>query len=179
MTADDAVVASPRPRSSSPTPSTGPIPVGWTRLPLPPQARSGSAIVWTGSQLLDWGGCDPTAKDRCEPVGDGYAFDPASRTWSHMTTAPVPGSGAHAIWTGTEALFIGLDPESKKLHSEAFDPATGTWRKLATAPIGSRYSPVLVWTCSKLVVWGGSEREQPGIESTGAVFDPARNTWTW
>jgi N-acetylneuraminic acid mutarotase len=177
MTGDDAVVATPPSGASSPTPNAGAIPTGWTKLSLPPQVRTGSAVVWTGSQLLDWGGCDPAINDRCEAVADGYAFDPASRTWSDLPPAPVAGSGAHAIWTGSEALFIGFDSESKKLHSEAFDPATRTWRKLATAPIGPRYSPVLVWTGSKLVVWGGSERDQPGIESTGAMFDPATNTW--
>ena len=176
----EGIVTAPSARAASPTPppTAGPLPTGWTRLTLPPQARSGSAAVWTGSKLLDWGGCDPSINDRCKAVASGYAFDPASRTWSDLPPAPVPGSGAHGVWTGSEALFVGIDEESKKIHSEAFDPATGTWRKLATAPIGPRYSPVLVWTGTKLVVWGGSERNQPGIESTGAIFDPVKNKWT-
>jgi hypothetical protein len=49
---------------------------GWTRLPLPPEVRDGEALVWTGDELLAWGGCATDVEDRCDATADGYAFDP-------------------------------------------------------------------------------------------------------
>jgi hypothetical protein len=34
------------------------IPEGWTEFPLPPEVRDGMSVVWAGSELLAWGGCD-------------------------------------------------------------------------------------------------------------------------
>jgi hypothetical protein len=38
------------------------IPEGWTELPLPPEVRDGMSVVWAGSELLAWGGCDSAAE---------------------------------------------------------------------------------------------------------------------
>src|SRR5712691_6550586 len=35
-----------------------PFSEGWTELPAPPIVRGGAAMVWTGSELLLWGGYD-------------------------------------------------------------------------------------------------------------------------
>lgn len=56
------------------------LPIGWTKLPPPPEMRDGTSFVWTGSKLLAWGGCDPSVKDDCVRTTDGFAFDPTTRT---------------------------------------------------------------------------------------------------
>ncbi|MBI2237769.1 MAG: hypothetical protein HYU54_04485 [Actinobacteria bacterium] len=148
---------------------------GWTEVPLPPDVRDGAAFAWTGSELLAWGGCDPAAEDDCDRTADGFAFDPATRTWGSLPEAPVAGAYAHGVWTGNEAIFLGLADE-ERLDGQAYDPATGTWRTIAPAPLRPRWGGVRVWTGSELIVWGGGQRGGPAPQN-GAAYNPATDTW--
>ena len=55
-----------------------PISHTWFALPPAPlRGRSGASAVWTGEELLIWGGFD--ARTRMgKPLSDGAAFTPAS-----------------------------------------------------------------------------------------------------
>lgn len=148
---------------------------GWTRLPDPPEVRPGAAYVWTGSELLAWGGCDPSARDKCVRTRDGYSFDPATEGWSTIPPAPTGGEYARAVWTGNEAVFLSLALDDH-VGGVAYDPATGRWRTIAEGPIGPRVGIVTVWTGSRIFVWGGGERSDPA--SDGALYEPAADEWT-
>ena len=148
------------------------IPVGWTRLPLPPGERHGTAEVWTGAQLLSWGGYRGSDK----PVADGFAFDPITQTWAPIPPAPAARSGAQAVWTGSEAIFLGgWDGNREQPGGFAFDPATSSWRAVAAAPVDTE-GAVVVWAGSELIAWGGGK---PGDKSnsSGAAYDPSTDTW--
>src|SRR6266498_4050028 len=83
------------------------IPEGWTELPAPPEIRTGAAQVWTGSQLLIWGGWFG-GSDEQSPERDGVAFDASSNTWGAIPPAPIPGRSFPAsAWTGNELLVWG------------------------------------------------------------------------
>ena len=59
------------------TPLAVPGSAGWTRLPGAPIApRSEYAAVWTGKQMIVWGGYSGNTTQ----YGDGAAYDPATRT---------------------------------------------------------------------------------------------------
>ena len=84
----------------------------WRRLPGMKFARSGHVAVWTGTQLLVWGG----VTDLHETVPPhGVAYHPATDRWSALPMSPLRGrSGAIAIWTGTSMIVWGgglCDPE--------------------------------------------------------------------
>jgi hypothetical protein len=99
------------------------IPVGWTKLPRPPEVRAGAAFVWTGSELVAWGGCASRTGDACVPTADGFAFDPANRSWGRIPEAPLAATSADAIWTGEQAIF--LHPVKGRLGGQAYDPRRG------------------------------------------------------
>ena len=77
-----------------PTPPAA-VPSLWVELepgataPLPPApipARHGSALVWTGTELIVWGG---VGDDPGDPgPQDGAAFDPAAGTWRQIAPPP-------------------------------------------------------------------------------------------
>jgi hypothetical protein len=168
----------PAQRSKEPNPAVA-TPEGWTELPLPPEVRDGMSVVWAGSRLLAWGGCDPTVEDHCEPTADGFGFDPVTQSWSPLESAPVAGAladaiGTEAIWTGQEAIFL-LATENR-LEGQAYDPATDSWRTIATAPLASRSEAAAVWTGSEIIVWGGGVPDHPTAVS-GAAYDPIDDTW--
>jgi hypothetical protein len=158
-------------------PTVGPldrIPRGWTRLADPPEVRPSAGYVWTGSRLLAWGGCDPKVKDDCAATDDGFAYDPSSGQWSSMPPAPLAAVPWRSVWTGQEAIFLtGADGP---LGGVAYAPAASEWRRIADAPISIQEGAVVVWTGSRIFVWGGGSRSEPALD--GALYDPATDRWT-
>jgi hypothetical protein len=156
------------------------IPVGWTKLPRPPQPRDAAAFVWTGSELLAWGGCPAAEGSKsCVRQADGFAFDPSGRRWRAIPEAPHAWKGATADWTGEEVIFLNRrgDGFAGLLEGQAYDPAQESWRQIPRAPIGAtRGSVVTVWTGSELIVWGGGERGSRRAQK-GASYDPEADAW--
>jgi hypothetical protein len=150
---------------------------GWTELPPPPQAAGGMASVWTGAELISWGGyVSDHVTDTYTYLATGSAFDPSSNTWTPIPVAPEARSNATAIWTGSEALFLfGQDDTKTYPDGVAFDPAADTWRTVAPAPIDPNIATA-VWTGSELIAWGSRSRDsRTSVE--GAAYDPATDTW--
>jgi N-acetylneuraminic acid mutarotase len=147
----------------------------WSRLPLPPQARIGVALAWTGSELVSLGG----AVYRVSPAAsDGYAFHPRSGRWSHIPAGPGPGrTDGYAVWTGSEVLLVGGSGYGKQQpENVALDPATNTWRRIPKAPIPLPTDAAKVWTGRTLIVWGGGDAGSHASRS-GAAYVPATNRW--
>ena len=147
----------------------------WSRLPSPPQARTGVALAWTGNELVSLGGAVPGVG---RPARDGYAFDPRTGRWSHIP--PAPGSGrtdAYAVWTGSEVLLLGGYGHGKQqLANLALDPAANTWRRISKPPIPLPTHAAKVWTGHTLIVWGGRHAGSHASRS-GAEYVPATNRW--
>ena len=84
----------------------------WSALPGGPlQARSGQAAVWTGRQLLVWGGGSATRRSDGLPetvFANGASYDAATRQWQMMPGSPLsPRQGMAGVWAGDEAVFWG------------------------------------------------------------------------
>jgi len=79
----------------------------WRRIPDGPLApRSNHIMVWTGREVLVWGGVSTDAGDLY--LADGAALDPATGEWQPLPSAPIPGRDRHvAVWTGQELLVWG------------------------------------------------------------------------
>jgi hypothetical protein len=177
-----------RNRGTAPVASTDPwssAGEGWTELPPPPEWRDGASILWTGSELLYWGGVPHGRDADASPAADGFAFDPVSDSWRPIAAAPVGGSNAHAVWTGSEALFWDADiggalstdvDSSDGAVTLTYDPANDTWRHLPDDPHEAPWGGDGVWTGRELVVFGGG-RPDSATSSSGAALDLATGTW--
>jgi hypothetical protein len=143
---------------------------GWTKLPLPPERRDGAALIWTGSRVLAWGGCNPDVEHDCAPTTDGFGFDPIAHSWSILPPAPRSGAYSHGVWTGDEALFVDRD------GGVAYDPASAAWRTISAPPPPRRHAAVHVWTGAELIVWGGG-RAPRAKPRQGVAYDPATRSW--
>jgi len=79
----------------------------WRRLPSMGQGRVGQVAVWTGRQLLVWGGETSRAGVRVAPPR-GVAYDPAHNRWSALPTSPLRGRvSPTAVWTGRQMIVWG------------------------------------------------------------------------
>jgi hypothetical protein len=157
-----------------------------TMAPAPIVPRSDPAIVWTGHELLVWGGSAGSHGSRL--YRDGAAYDPSTNRWRLLAPSPLPPtSGASAVWTGQEMLvFGGYDDESLgAFHvtnaAAAYDPSSDTWRLLPPPPLSPRAGAIALWTGKRMIVLGG----QPAVTTVvfegygdGAAYDPSTDTWS-
>jgi hypothetical protein len=115
----------------------------------PPEIRTGAAQVWTGTQLLIWGGY--TGFDEQNVVASGLVFDAEEQTW--RPTAPAPHelrALMASAWTGSEHLVWGGWSWTYGYEfAEAFlgdgaAPVTDSWRMPTEALLHTpRTSPPL------------------------------------
>ncbi len=142
-----------------------------------PEARFNHTAVWTGSEMIVWGGESDQGIALLTPLDSGGIYDPVTDSWTPMTTvgAPLPARCHAAVWTGTEMIVfggqtdVGLACELSSVNTgKRYDPGTDTWTSMADAPIGASYGPSAVWTGDRMIGWLG--------EAFGR-YDPVSNTW--
>jgi|NGEPerStandDraft_6_1074524.scaffolds.fasta_scaffold51562_1 hypothetical protein len=79
----------------------------WRQLPAMGQGRIGQVAVWTGRQLLMWGGETLRAGVWVAPP-HGVAYEPAHNRSSALPTSPLRGRiSPTAVWTGRQMIVWG------------------------------------------------------------------------
>jgi hypothetical protein len=121
-------------------------------------------LLWTGSEVLAWGG---EAGDQ-SPVTIGARYDLARDSWTEITTsgapsAPDPGGSWSGRWTGSVAVFWGSSGQS----AGRFDPDRGEWEAVSF-PSGGSFGESSVVARGRVVSWTGSAL---------TVYEPATDEW--
>jgi hypothetical protein len=95
----------------------------WRRLPRMEFGRSQFAAVWTGHQVLVWGGLTgPYTAQAVPPHGEAY--DPVTYLWSALPQAPLRGrANPLAVWTGSQMIVWGGQFEGRLTTTFAHDGA--------------------------------------------------------
>lgn len=146
----------------SPTGAPGVITMATAPVAGPLSARYHASSVWTGEELLIWGGTSKLLSFRETTFHDGAAYDPAAGTWRTISASPLSSRGhSAAAWTGHEMLVWGgsdrgsgflLDGQPPGFtDGAAYDPATDTWRAIAASPFGWVNNAASIWTGSEFV----------------------------
>ena len=158
--------------------SNGCIDNTWTATNDGPIARSGHTAVWTGSEMIIWGGTDGLHN-----LNTGGRYNPSTDSWTATSTTNAPsGRGSFtAVWTGSEMIIWGGVSSSDLNTGGRYNPSTDSWTATSTANAPSaRESHTAVWTGSEMIVWGGSFLDNAGYHyvNTGARYDPTTDSWT-
>ena len=85
--------------------ATGCTPDTWTNTATPaPPKRSLHTAVWTGSEMIVWGGSGPNGW-----LNTGGRYNPATDSWilTSTTNAPSARDSHTAVWTGSEMIIWG------------------------------------------------------------------------
>jgi N-acetylneuraminic acid mutarotase len=148
-----------------------------------PTARSGHTAVWTGSEMILWGGVGTTGSSE---TNTGGRYNPAIDAWTATSTVGAPAARLlhSAVWTGSRMIvWGGVAASSGTLMNTggAYDPISNTWAAISVAGAPSaRVNASAVWTGREMIVWGGDNNM--GASSTmygdGARYDPISNTWS-
>ena len=148
----------------------------WTPTTNWPEYRSENTAVWTGTEMIIWGGINVSEFY----LNTGAKYNPATDTWTQVsiTNAPIARSMHTAVWTGTRMIVWGghyYDPNYEEYFDldtgGRYDPVNNTWTATSTtnAPY-ARYGHVAVWTGIEMIIWGGGE-------ISGGRYNPATDTW--
>jgi len=118
----------------------------WRRIAVRPSSGRVLHAVWTGTEVLVWGGQaqgSPTAFG--DEFSDGALYDPVKNTWKPMAPWPLaPRYGARAVWTGTRLVVWGGasaeagDNPPPLGDGAAYDPGSDHWTTLPAAPVAGR-----------------------------------------
>lgn len=119
-------------------------------------ARDTAAGVWTGEELLVWGGYGRS--DQCTPClhADGAAYDVATDTWAPIAGSPLSGRGGHrAVWTGRDMVVWGGFDTEMRSDGARYRRSSDTWATVVAGPLAGRQHHAMVWTGRQVLVWGG------------------------
>lgn len=149
-----------------------------------PSSRSLHTAVWTGDEMIVFGGRDGSSGSTLD---DGGVFDPIKNQWKKITITSGKKRYMHsAHWTGEKMIVWGgyringgsavwrydgfiYDPRSgevETIENPGWNPVSSTW---AFDPRQQS-----VWTGDRLIVWGGVDENGDAI---GGSYDPITKSW--
>jgi N-acetylneuraminic acid mutarotase len=155
------------------------LPRGWFPMdPAPIAGRGFHTAVWTGTDMLVWGGgYSSTVKN------DGASYNYATNKWTTIATPTLAARRQQAgVWTGSKMIvWGGYNGGSSYADGGVYDPATDSWTSTATSPLAARHSGAYAWstTTNELLLWSGCTGGWcTAVASDGAAYNPSTNTWT-
>jgi N-acetylneuraminic acid mutarotase len=161
------------------SPSGGCVDDTWapTSITNAPDARFNHTAVWTGSEMIVWGGASsgPTY------FNTGGRYNPTTDSWTATSITNAPGARAvhTAVWTGSEMIVWGGGTGGSTFFNTGgrYNPSTDSWTatSLTNAP-AARTQHTAVWTGSQMIVWGGVD--SGGYFNSGGRYDPGTDNWT-
>jgi N-acetylneuraminic acid mutarotase len=140
-----------------------------------PSPRFIHTALWTGSEMIVWGGSD----ENFNPLNTGARYNPGLDTWTPTSTTnvPVPRISHAAVWTGSEMIvWGGSDYHSQEFNTGGrYNPSTDSWTATSTTNAPTARSAPAVWTGSEMIVWGGYDGS---YTNTGGRYTPGTDSWT-
>jgi hypothetical protein len=140
-----------------------------------PDARFHHTAIWTGSEMIVWGGSNPIR------LNTGGRYDPSTDSWAatSLVNAPVPRTLHSAVWTGNEMIVWGGEGNGSPREVNTggrYNPITDSWVAISTANApNAREQHTAVWTGTDMIVWGGAD--DTSWFNTGGRYNPSTDSW--
>ncbi len=155
----------------------GPVVVLLAVLVLAGVARLAGTTVQTDLQI-DPDPPRPTAPATVAPPSP----DVMAGGWDPLPAADIPARTRHnAVWTGSQLLVYGGQPDPGEATGARLDPVTGRWLPMATSPLGSRAAASAVWTGQEMIIFQGvpvgAVAATVAATVDGGAYDPVTDTW--
>lgn len=135
-----------------------------------PASRYGHVAVWTGEEMIVFGG---TAG------ADGARYDPVADVWQPMAPADFAFGGNTALWSGSEVIFWGGTSQlGEPLRGGRYDPVADTWQPMTMVGAPSFVDQATaVWTGSAALYHGGCCVIDGARRNRAAAYDPVADAW--
>ena len=142
-----------------------------------PEARTTRTAVWTGSEMIIWGGSTLHGS-----LNTGGRYNPALDAWTATSTtnAPEARGSERSVWTGSELIIWGGFNGTILLNTGGrYNPITDSWTPTNTtnAP-AARADHSAVWAGSEMIIWGGLGCGANCNLNNGGRYNPGMDSWT-
>jgi N-acetylneuraminic acid mutarotase len=144
-----------------------------------PAGRSLHSAVWTGSEMIVWGGLGSIVWNT------GGRYNPSTDSWIATSTSNAPSAryGHTAVWTGSEMIVWGgtSDFFDDLNTGGRYNPSTDSWITTSTSNAPSaRQGHTAVWAGNEMIIWGGAHYSggPPDYFNTGGRYNPSTDSWT-
>jgi N-acetylneuraminic acid mutarotase len=148
-----------------------------TTLTNAPSGRVNHSAVWTGDQMIVWGGSNGPGSF----LSDGRRYDPATDAWTAVSGSGAPTARGlhHAYWTGQVMIIWGGDGSADERSGGRYNPATDSWTPTTTNdPYRNANVHSSIWDGTQMISWGGEGEEfiDPFYQRA-RLYDPALDLW--
>src|SRR5262249_51832263 len=143
---------------------------------------SSHTAIWTGSEMLVWGGTTGPGY-----LNDGGRYNPTADSWTPVVVLvrvpPNKRERQTAVWKGSERIIWGglYDSGGSGISLNTggrYDPVANIWTAVPTTGSPSaRSGHTAIWTGSEMLVWGGWAYGGASGLNDGGRYSPAANTW--
>ena len=138
-----------------------------------PSPRHGHSAVWTGTEMIVWGGVD----QRGEPLANGAVYTPSTDTWQAMELngAPIAAPSQVAVWIPDHMVVFARNLPGVR-GGAIYRRSENRWLPMNTdrAPMGQPGQTAL-WTGLQMVVYDGSDT---GEGDNTSLYDPFHDSWS-
>jgi N-acetylneuraminic acid mutarotase len=126
-----------------------------------PARRVGHIAVWTGNEMVIWGGYYQETSSPPVYMIEGGRYNSITNSWTLFSVNDGPQGRADsvAVWTGRELLMWGgANLVEFSQIGGRYLPRTNQWilTQPEGAPVG-RTGHTAVWTGHEMVIWGGEK----------------------
>ena len=129
--------------------------------PGPLRIRTDHDVIWTGSEVIIWGGADG---DKLPNLVDGAAWNPTTSTWRVLPAPPLDArTVTRAVWASKRMIVVAAQA------TLAYDPETDRWDTIGSGLYPPTIPGLMVWTGDEVAAW---------TESGLFVFEPDAGAWT-
>jgi N-acetylneuraminic acid mutarotase len=142
-----------------------------------PSGRDFHTAVWTGTEMIVWGGYN-----NGNDLNTGGRYDPTTDGWTATSIVNAPtGRESHtAVWTGNEMIVwggLGCGSNCRLNTGARYNPTMDSWTATSAANAPSaRWDHTALWTGSEMIIWGGTD--QTNYLHTGGRYNPSTDSWT-
>jgi len=149
-----------------------------TSLPDAPSARKYHTAVWTGTEMIVWGGYNPSSIPN--HFNTGARYNPTSNSWIPTATTDTPSgrSGHAAVWSGSRMIIWGGSVQGYINTGGRYDPLSDSWTPTTqdNAPSARRWHST-IWTGTEMIIWGGNQTGGSYYLNTGGRYNPSTDLW--
>ena len=141
-----------------------------------PSPRTNAAGVWTGTEVIIWGGADGITGE----VNTGAKYNPLTDTWSSISqvntfrpkyfqkTSEMP------VWTGSEMIIMG---DHNGSFGRSYNPINDVWTAIPNSGFPKFNYFSQIWTGTDVLIWGGAG-PYPTYTNRGFLYNPSTQTWS-
>ncbi|WP_159945237.1 MULTISPECIES: kelch repeat-containing protein [unclassified Nocardiopsis] len=147
--------------------------------PGPLEPRRDHSLVWTGAEVLVWGG---HGASQHAPFPDGAAYSPTADTWRPVAASGLEPRTRHStvvvgervlVWGGFTPTHSGGPDAHLARDGALYDPGSDSWEPVARAPEGRSLARGVA--VDGRVVLGGGFSQRGG--SDFLVYSPKEDSW--